>query len=132
MLNIFAKHSTLDVWQGSGEGIKRDTHKCLIYAKTDYSIHSKLTSLPLFWSNTWKYKTRANGRLTKIKEKWSTIQFDVSDLSFIIFIPMCQTISVINRSGMCFFYAHQTSGACAGMCTCDRMHQMEEDCSISM
>ena len=23
------------------------------------------------------------------------------------------------------FDTHQTSGTCAGMCTCDRMHQME-------
>ena len=28
---------------------------------------------------------------------------------------------------MCaIFYMHQTSGACAGMCTCDHMHQMEK------
>ena len=24
------------------------------------------------------------------------------------------------------FYNHQTSGLCAGMCMCDRMHQMEK------
>ena len=24
------------------------------------------------------------------------------------------------------FYKHQTSGACAGLCTCDRTHQMEK------
>ena len=24
------------------------------------------------------------------------------------------------------FYTHQTSGACAGVCACERMHQMEK------
>ena len=24
------------------------------------------------------------------------------------------------------FYMHQTSGVCAGVCMCDRMHQMEK------
>ena len=32
-----------------------------------------------------------------------TIQFDVFDLSFIFFIAMSQTVSVINRSGACYF-----------------------------
>ena len=32
-----------------------------------------------------------------------TIQFDVFDLSFIFFIAMSQTISVINRIGACQF-----------------------------
>ena len=28
---------------------------------------------------------------------------------------------------MCvIFYMHQTSGVCAGVCACDRMHQMEK------
>ena len=45
--------------------------------QTDYSIHSKLRNFPLFWSNTWKYITQANKRLTKVEEKWSTIQFHV-------------------------------------------------------
>ena len=46
------------------------------------------------------------------KEKWSTIQFDVFDLSFIFFIH----VRVINRSDVCYFYKRQTSGACAGVC----------------
>ena len=48
--------------------------------------------------------------------------FDV----FIFFIPMSQTISVINKSGPCYFYMHQTSGACAGQCACNRTHQMDK------
>ena len=38
---------------------------------------------------------------------------------------MSQTIRVINRSGACYFYTHQTNDACAGMCVCNRTHQME-------
>ena len=55
------------------------------------------------------------------------------DLSFIYFTAMSQTISVINRSGVYFFYTHQTSGGCAGVWTCDHTHQMEKtdtDCSL--
>ena len=59
-----------------------------------------------FWSHTWKYYIQANKRLTKVKEKWSTIQF----CSFILFIPVSQTIIVINRSGICYIISmHQTS-----------------------
>ena len=28
------------------------------------------------------------------------------------------------------FYTHQTSGACAGVCMCDRMHQMEQSANV--
>ena len=45
---------------------------------------------PLFWSYTWKYNIQANESLTKVKEKWPTIQFDVFILSIIFFIPMPQ------------------------------------------
>ena len=50
--------------------------------QTDYSIHSKLRIFSLFWSYAWKHIIQANKRLTKIKEKWSSIQFDVFILSF--------------------------------------------------
>ena len=53
--------------------------------ETDYSIHSKLQNFPLFWSHTWKYSNQVNERLTKAKEKWSIIQFDVFVLSFSLF-----------------------------------------------
>ena len=35
----------------------------------------------LFWIHARKYNIQANERLTKVKEKWSTIQFYVFDLS---------------------------------------------------
>ena len=35
-----------------------------------------------------KYNIQANERLTKVKEKWSTIRFDIFDLSFIFYILM--------------------------------------------
>ena len=44
--------------------------------------------------------------------------------SFIFFIPMSHTISVIGKSGACYFYTHQTSVACASVCTCNRTYQM--------
>ena len=44
--------------------------------------------------------------------------------SFISFIPMSHTISVITKSGACYFYTHQTSGACAGVCACNLTYQM--------
>ena len=42
---------------------------------------------------------------TKVKEKSSTIsiKFDIFVLSFIVFILMPQTISVINIRGTCYF-----------------------------
>ena len=49
------------------------------------------------------YNIEANERLTKIKEKWSTIKFNVFVLSFTFFVPMSQTISVKNRNGACYF-----------------------------
>ena len=66
--------------------------------QTDYSIHSKLRIFPLLCS----CNIQANKGLTKVQEKWSTIQFDVFDLSFIFFVPMSQKVSVINRSGACY------------------------------
>ena len=51
----------------------------------------------------WKCNIQASKMLGKIKEKLSTVQFDIFDLSFIFFIPMSQTRNVINRSGACYF-----------------------------
>ena len=69
----------------------------------DYSIHSKLRIFPypevIHGSTTFKL-TKG---LKKVKEKWSTIQFDVFVLSFIFLVLMSQTISAINRSGACYF-----------------------------
>ena len=61
----------------------------------EYSLQTK--NFSLFWSHTWKYDIEANERLTKVKEKWSTINVDVFVLSFIFFVPMAQTISVKNK-----------------------------------
>ena len=59
-----------------------------------------LQTFPLFRSHTWKYNIQANKTIIR---KMITIQFDVFDLSFIFFIAMSQTVSVINRSGACYF-----------------------------
>ena len=64
-------------------------------------------------------------------KKIITIQYDIFDLSFIFFVAISQTVSVINRSGACFFYMHQTSGTCAGMCACDCTHQMAKTASLT-
>ena len=58
--------------------------------QTDYSIHTKLRIF-LYSSHIWKYKIQANKRLTKAKEKWSTVKFNVCVLSFIFLVPMFQT-----------------------------------------
>ena len=64
--------------------------------QADYSTTPK--KFTVFWSHTWNYNIQANERLTKVKEKWLTI-----DLSFISFIPVTQTVSGINKWCMLFF-----------------------------
>ena len=61
-----------------------------------------------------------------VKEKWSTIKSDVLVLPFIFFVPMSKTISVINRSGVCYFL-HSSNWHNAGMSTRNHMHQMEKN-----
>ena len=47
---------------------------------------------------------QANETITKIKKKKrSIVQYDAFDLCFISFIPMSQTIRVIDRGGACYF-----------------------------
>ena len=70
------------------KGIHSNVDKC----QTDYSIPSKSTIFPLLWSQKWKCNNQANHGLTKGKEKWSTIQFDVFVLSFTFFFPVSQTV----------------------------------------
>ena len=89
-----------------------------------YSLKTK--NFPLFWSHTLKYNIQANERLTKVKEKWETIKFDVFVLSFIFFVPMFQTTSIINLSGKWYFLHASNSGTCAGVCVCDQTYQMEK------
>ena len=70
--------------------------------QTDYSIHSKLSIFPWLWSHSWKYSIQPNERLTKVKEKWSTFQFGLFDLSFIFFTP-CSTDSLVSVLGSAYF-----------------------------
>ena len=128
-VDYFSKHSILGVWQGSEyasgilklfrHGSKKDKGEHLIYPKfiMVFTLNWEFPA-PIFWSHTWKYKIQANESLTKIKEKWSNIQFDS--------IPMSQTISVINRSGANYSQTHQTNGECAGVCECDRTSNRED------
>ena len=76
-------------------GIRRKVDIC----QTDYSIHSKQRIFP--YSNVIHGSTTF--KLTRVKEKQSTIKLDVLVLSFILFVPMYQTKSFINRSGTCYF-----------------------------
>ena len=71
--------------------------------QTDYSIHFKLRIFLLFWSHTWKCNIQASKKLTKVKEKWSSIKFDVFILSFILFILMSQNLSAIHINRVCYF-----------------------------
>ena len=57
----------------------------------------------------WNHHIQVNERLKKVKEKRSIIKFDTFILSFIFFVPMSQTISVINRFGTCYFI-HTSNG----------------------
>ena len=85
-------------------GSKRYRLECLIYGKMIIVLTPNLKLFPYskVISHTRNNKIQANERSTKINETWSTIKFDVSDLSLIFFIPMSLTISVINRSGACY------------------------------
>ena len=54
--------------------------------------------------------------LTKVKGKWSNTQFDI----FFYFL-YCNAPSnkCHKQKFMCYFYIHQTSGACSVNCTCN-------------
>ena len=80
-----------------------------------------MKNFPLFLSHTWKYNIQARERLTKVKEKWSTIQLDVFVVSFIFFAPMSQTKSVINRSGVCYALYAPDIKIVAGVLACARV-----------
>ena len=90
-------------------------------------IHAKLIieftpkNFPSSWSHTCKYKTQTNERLANVKEKWSTIKFNVFVLSFIFFGPMSQTIKVINTSGTCYFL-HASIQWHVCWCVCMQSH----------
>ena len=80
---------------------------------------------PVFWSNTWKYNIEAKERLAKVKEKRSTIQFDIFALAFSSFQCLRQYL-LQTEVARAIFYTHQTSGACTGVCSCDRTHLMDK------
>ena len=71
--------------------------------QTNYTIHSKLRISTLFLSHTWKSNLQAYKRLKKGAAKQLCIQLDAFVFPFIFFIPMPQTISIIKRSGACYF-----------------------------
>ena len=94
-----------------------------------YPLQTK--NFPLFWSHSWKYDIQANDKLTKVKEKLSTIKFDVIVRSLIFFVPMSQTISVINISGACYFL-HTSNSWCVCWRVRVRSHASNgEGCSMS-
>ena len=97
LLTMFVNHSILDVWRGFEysfglvklfwHGSKRDTWEHLLYAKLIMVFILNLAFSPN--SNSYrKYNIQANLSLIKIREKWSTIQFDVIDLSIDFSVPM--------------------------------------------
>ena len=112
LLTIFANQSILYVWQSSECasgllklfwcGSKRDTQEHLIYVEVIMVFILNFAFSP--YSDSYKKSNiQANGSLTKIKEKWSTVQFDVFDLSIIFSVPMSQQTSVVDESGVCYF-----------------------------
>ena len=93
-MTIFPKYFILDVWQGCQYAldtqIHRDTHEGW-YIPNWLQYPHQTKNFPLLRSHIRKYKIQANKRLTKAKEKWSTVKFNVCVLSFIFLVPMFQT-----------------------------------------
>ena len=68
-------------------GSERNTLECWLYIKLTIIFAPNLEFFPssgVIYS-TWKYNIQVNESITKIKEKWSIIQFDAFDLSCIFF-----------------------------------------------
>ena len=94
----------------------------VIHKKKNGSINRDL------WIVNWnvgKYKIQVNKKLTKVKEKWSTIRFDVFVLLFSSFQCTRQKVSKIEVAHA-IFYTHQTSGSSACMCVCKHTHQVDK------
>ena len=72
--------------------------------QTDYSIHFKLRIFFLFWSHIRNHNIQANNRLTKVKEKLSSIQL-ISFLSLFYFLHsnVAENNCHINRTKACYF-----------------------------
>ena len=123
---ISAKHPILDVWQGSD--FDSGLFKLLCCGSKGYTW--KDWYIPNIYSlQTFPYSEFTHGSATfKLKKKWSTIDFDVSVLCFIFFIPLFQTISVINKNGTCYFL-HASKSWCMCWHVHVRLHTSnEEDC----
>ena len=129
-MTTFAKHSILGVWQSSENdsgllklfrrGSKSDTWECLIFTKLILVFTPNL-QFPLY---TWKYKIQAKEWLTKIEEKWYY-------LSFISFIPMSQTISVISGSDTCYFlHASNQWRVCCRVWVGSRAWKKKDCCTV--
>ena len=128
-MTIFAKHSILDVWQGSecASGLskffcrdsKRDTRESLIYIKLIMVFTPNLEFSPysevIYGITTFKL-TKGYQRLKK--NKWSTTQSDVFGLYLIFFIRMSQAVSVVNKSGVCYFFTRIKLVARVLACAC--------------
>ena len=69
----------------------------------DYGIHSKLSISASYFESYKKCNIQANRSLTNIKEKLSTVRFDVFDLSINVSVLMSQLKSVMNKIGSCYF-----------------------------
>ena len=96
----------------------------LIY-QTDYSILSNLRIFP--YSEFMHGSTTFKESLKKI----STIKFDVFIFSFIFFIRMSQTTSVTKHKWCVLFFTRIKLVARAGVCTYNRIHQMEKNERVS-
>ena len=83
--------------------VLRGIHGKLDICQIDYNIHSRLKIFLYSEVRHGNTTFQDNEGFTKFKETWSTIKFDVFVLSLISFLPMSQTISVISRSGVCYF-----------------------------
>ena len=66
--------------------VLRGIHRNICYISIQLIItFTQNFSLILNSQSTWKYNIQANKNITKIKEKWSIIQFDGFALCFIFF-----------------------------------------------
>ena len=88
---------------------KKSFARCLVWNSPCLMQHRFYQTIYLSFKKiifrpAWKYNIQANERLTKVTEKWSTVQFDVFDLSIIFFILMSQTISLISRYWCMLFF----------------------------
>ena len=105
------------------------TKNHLVHKQTLNRLVKLVNNWALLWVLTWTvHLTVCSYHVTHVFQSESTLYSCLSFRSFIFFIPMSQIISVISKSGVCFFYTHQTTGMCAGvcMCACTCMYLMDK------